>query len=264
MPVYRGKQLDGMRAACGLARDILLESSSRIEPGITTGAVDEFAAQLMRKSGCISAFLGYQQSGGTAFPGNVCISVNEEIVHGIGGPRVIQPGDIIKLDVGIIHNGWVGDNALTVPVGVVDPEILRLLKVTEEALHIAIDFAREGVLLGDLCASVDQHVSKHELAVVREFVGHGVGKKLHEPPQVPNYRPETNLPRLKAGMILAIEPMVNLGVAGIKLLDDDWTVVTADGKASSHFEHTVLITKDEPEVLTWREPSMSDNVFTFK
>ena len=163
---------------------------------------------------------------------------------------------------GIIHDGWVGDNALTVPVGAVDPEILRLLQVTEKSLHIAIGFAREGVMLGDLCASVDQHVNQHGFSVVREFVGHGVGKKLHEPPQVPNYRPETNLPRLKAGMILAIEPMVNLGGAGIKLLDDDWTVVTADGKASAHFEHTVLITSDEPEILTWRELTMSDNAST--
>ncbi len=264
MPIYRGKQLDGMRSACGLARDILLESASIIKPGVTTATVDDFAAGLMKTSGCVSAFLGYKQSGGTAFPGHVCISVNDEIVHGIGSSRIIQPGDIIKLDVGIIHNGWVGDNALTVPVGAVDPEIERLLRVTEESLHIAIGHAREGEMLGDLCASVEKHVSKNQFAVVREFVGHGVGKKLHEPPQVPNYRPATNLPRLKAGMILAIEPMVNLGVPGIKLLDDDWTVVTADGKASSHFEHTVLITPDEPEVLTWRKPSMIDDVFTFK
>ena len=262
MPIYSGKQLDGMRAACALARDILLEAASEIQPGVTTGKVDAFAAELMSKSGCRSAFLGYQQRGGAAFPGNVCISVNDEIVHGIGGSRVIQPGDIIKLDVGIISEGWVGDNALTVPVGDVAPETQRLLQVTEESLHIAIDHAREGVMLGDLCASVNRYVSKHGFSVVREFVGHGVGKKLHEPPQVPNYRPETNRPRLKAGMILAIEPMVNLGMAGIKLLDDDWTVVTADGKVSAHFEHTVLITPEEPEILTWRERTMSGNPVT--
>ncbi|MFP6873446.1 MAG: type I methionyl aminopeptidase [Verrucomicrobiales bacterium] len=256
MPIYCGKQLDGMRAACALARDILLETVTEIQPGVTTGKVDEFAAELMCKSGCRSAFLGYQQKGGTAFPGNVCISVNDGIVHGIGGPRVIQPGDIIKLDVGIISDGWVGDNALTVPVGDVSPETQRLLQVTEESLHIAIGYAREGVMLGDLCASVDRHVREHGFSVVREFVGHGVGRKLHESPQVPNYRPATNRPRLRAGMILAIEPMVNLGVAGIKLLDDDWTVVTADGKVSAHFEHTVLITSEEPEILTWRERTM--------
>ncbi len=258
MPIYRGKQLDGMRQACGMARDILLETAARCQPGVTTGEVDAFAADLMRQKECKSAFLGYRQkNGGPAFPGNVCISVNDEIVHGIGGPRTIQPGDIIKLDVGIIKGGWVGDNALTVPVGDVGLEVEGLLRATEEALHIAIDFARDGVMLGDLCASVDRHVRAGGYTVVREFVGHGVGRKLHEPPQVPNYRPETNRPRLRAGMILAIEPMVNLGAAGIKLLDDDWTVVTADGSFSSHFEHSVLITKGDPEILTWRERSMS-------
>ncbi len=257
MPIYRGRQLDGMRVACGLARDILLESAAKCQPGATTGEVDAFAAELMRQHGCESAFLGYRQKGGApAFPGNVCISVNDEIVHGIGGPRVIQPGDIVKLDVGIIKDGWVGDNALTVPVGDIGLEVERLLRATEESLHIAIDYARDGVMLGDLCASVDRHVRAQGFTVVREFVGHGVGRKLHEPPQVPNYRPETNRPRLRAGMILAIEPMVNLGGPGIKMLDDDWTVVTADGSPSSHFEHSVLVTKGDPEILTWRERTM--------
>ena len=256
MPIYKGKQLDKMRDACGLARDILLDSADQIKPGISTGEVDEYAASLMKKKNCISAFLGYKQTNGPEFPGNVCISVNDEIVHGIGGPRVIQPGDIIKLDVGIIKDGWVGDNALTIPVGDVGRDVDQLLSATEESLHIAISFAREGVMLGDLCASIDRYVRTKGFSVVREFVGHGVGKKLHEPPQVPNYRPESNRPRLRAGMILAIEPMVNLGKAGIKMLDDDWTVVTADGKPSSHFEHTVLITKEEPEILTWRERTM--------
>ena len=157
---------------------------------------------------------------------------------------------------GIIKDGWVGDNALTVPVGNVGREIENLLIATEESLHIAISFARDGAMLGDLCASIERHVRSKGYSVVREFVGHGVGKKLHEPPQVPNYRPESNRPRLRSGMILAIEPMVNLGKAGIKMLDDDWTVVTADGGPSSHFEHTVLVTEDEPEILTWRERTM--------
>ena len=256
MPIYRGKQLDYMRAACGLARDILLESAAQIKPGVTTGEVDSYAASLMKKHDCVSAFLGYKQTNGPAFPGNVCISVNDEIVHGIGSARVIQPGDIIKLDVGIIKDGWVGDNALTVPVGNVGREIESLLMATEESLHIAISFARDGVMLGDLCASIERHVRSKGYSVVREFVGHGVGKKLHEPPQIPNYRPESNRPRLRSGMILAIEPMVNLGKAGIKMLDDDWTVVTADGGPSSHFEHTVLVTEDDPEILTWRERTM--------
>lgn len=260
MPIYKGKQLDCMRTACGIARDILLSAADHIQPGRTTGEVDAFAADLMQKNDCVSAFLGYRQKGGAAFPGHICISVNDEIVHGIGGPRVIQPSDIVKIDVGIVKNGWVGDNALTVPVGDVGHEVERLLRATEESLHIAIDHARAGQMLGDLCASVDKHVRGEGFTVVREFVGHGVGKKLHEPPQVPNYRPETNRPRLREGMILAIEPMVNQGSPAIKMLDDDWTVVTLDGKASSHFEHTVLITKDEPEILTWRERRMSSTV----
>ena len=258
MPIYRGKQLDGMRAACSLARDILLKTAEQCQPGNTTGEVDAFAADLIKQGGCRSAFLGYQQkSGGPPFPGNICISVNEEIVHGIGGSRRIQPGDVIKIDVGIHKDGWVGDNALSVPVGNVGLEIERLLRTTEHSLHLAIDFAREGVMLGDLCASVDRHVRSQGFTVVQEFVGHGVGKNLHEPPQVPNYRPSSNRPRLREGMILAIEPMVNQKAAGIRMLDDDWTVVTADGGISAHFEHTVLITKDDPEILTWRERRMS-------
>jgi methionyl aminopeptidase len=150
----------------------------------------------------------------------------------------------------------VGDNALTVPVGDVGHEVEQLLLATEESLHIAISFAREGVMLGDLCASVEKHVRTKGFTVVREFVGHGVGKNLHEPPQIPNYRPKTNRPKLRQGMILAIEPMVNMGSSGIKMLNDDWTVVTADGKQSAHFEHTVLITDGDPEILTWRERTM--------
>ncbi len=258
MPIYRGKQLDGMRAAGALARDILLASARQCQPGKTTGEVDAFAADMMRERGCTSAFLNYKQANNpTPFPGNICISVNDEIVHGIGGPRRIQPGDIVKIDVGIHYNGWVGDNALTVPVGDIGPERERLLRATEDALHIAIDYAREGVMLGDLCASVERHVVGLGFSVVEQFVGHGVGKKLHEPPQVPNYRPSNNRPRLRAGMILAIEPMVNQFGKGVRVLDDNWTVVTADGGASSHFEHTVLITKDEPEILTWRERAMT-------
>ena len=250
MPIYRGKQVESMRAACGLARDILLESAAQIKPGITTGEVDSFAADLMQKNNCKSAFLGYKQRNGPAFPGNVCISVNEEIVHGIGGPRVIQPGDIIKLDVGIIKDGWVGDNALTVPVGDVGHEVEKLLSATEESLHIAISFAREGVMLGDLCASVEKHVRTKGFTVVREFVGHGVGKNLHESPQIPNYRPETNRPKLREGMILAIEPMVNMGNYRVTMSDDGWTAMSADGSPSAHFEHTVIITKDGPEILS--------------
>ncbi len=213
--------------------------------------MDRYAAELIAAAGCKSAFLGYRK-----FPGNICISVNEEVVHGIGGPRRVQYGDIVKLDIGVIKDGWVGDNAKTVPVGIVSAEIHRLLQVTEDALELCIPFVREGKRLHDVCSAIESHVVRNGCTVVREFVGHGVGRHLHEDPQVPNYRSGPN-PKLKAGMTLAIEPMVNLGKAEVKVLGDDWTVVTADGKASAHFEHTVLVTKGEPEVLTPRAKLMS-------
>ena len=244
-----------MRAAGGLARDILLETAQAIRPGVTTGEIDAFAAELMRKNDCTSAFLNYK-----GFPGNVCISINEEVVHGIGGARPVQYGDIVKIDVGIFKDGWVGDNALTVPVGDIKPEVRKLLSITEEALHIGIDHARDGLMLGDLSNSIERHVVENGFTVVRNFVGHGVGKKLHEDPQVPNHGRKGTKPRLRAGMVLAIEPMVNLGVGATKTLSDDWTVVTQDGLPSAHYEHTVLITKGDPEILTWREPSAGLNL----
>jgi methionyl aminopeptidase len=253
VPIRKGRQLDYMRVAGGIARDVLLLCAKEVRPGVTTGEIDAFAAECIRERDAISAFLGYSSGGGPKFPGNICISVNEEVVHGIGSDRKIQFGDIVKIDVGIVKDGWVGDNALTVPAGDIDPEVYRLLYATEESLDEAIRHARAGTMLGDLCASVERKVREFDFSVVRNFVGHGVGRKLHEEPQVPNYRPKNNKPRLRAGMILAIEPMVNLGSAKIDVLDDDWTVVTADGKPSAHFEHTVLITDGDPEVLTARD-----------
>ena len=237
-----------MRRACEVARDILLKTAAEVQLGVTTAQVDRLAASEMKAMNCKSAFLGYR-----GFPGNICISINEEIVHGIGGSRVIQNGDVVKIDVGIVYDGWVGDNALTVPVGNVAPETMKLLAVTEESLHVAIEHARDGHMLGDLCASVEEHVSNFNYSVVREFVGHGVGRKLHEEPQVPNYGKKGAKPRLKAGMTLAIEPMVNLGTAKTRTLSDGWTVITQDRKPSAHYEHVVLITTGDPEVLTWRE-----------
>ena len=248
IPIRHGSQQDGIRRACGLARDILLKTADQIVAGATTKEVDRFAAAEFKTAGCTSAFLGYR-----GFPGNVCISINEEIVHGIGGPRVIQDGDIVKLDIGISFHGWIGDNALSVPVGTVSSETLHLLAATEESLHVAISHARDGEMLGTLCASVEEHVKTYGYTVVREFVGHGVGRKLHEEPQVPNYGRRGERPRLKAGMTLAIEPMVNMGSAKSRVLSDGWTAITQDRKPSAHYEHVVLITEDEPEVLTWRE-----------
>lgn len=248
IPRKHKPQQDAMRRACGMARDILLKTAEQVQAGITTLEVDRFAASEMKARGCTSAFLGYR-----GFPGNICISLNEEIVHGIGGPRVIQDGDIVKIDIGVYHDGWVGDNALTVPVGKVSKEVLRLLAATEESLHIACNHARDGEMLGTLCHSVEAHVKQYGFTVVREFVGHGVGRKLHEEPQVPNYGEKGARPRLRAGMTLAIEPMINLGVAKSRVLSDGWTAITQDKKPSAHYEHVVLVTEGEPEILTWRE-----------
>ena len=237
-----------MRQACSLAAQILDQLGTLLRPGVTTGEIDRAAGEMMNEANCKSAFLGYR-----GFPGNICISVNEEVVHGIGGNRRIQYGDVVKLDCGVVKDGWVGDTAKTVPVGAVKPEWQRLLTVTEDILDRVIPMATAGRRLGDLCAFIEEEVVANGYNVVREFVGHGVGRKLHEEPQVPNFgRPGTG-PKLKAGMTLAIEPMVNLGTAGVKTLSDGWTVITADGLPSAHFEHTILITKGEPEVLTWRQ-----------
>ena len=236
-----------MRRACEVARDILLKTAAEVQLGVTTAQVDRLAASEMKAMNCKSAFMGYR-----GFPGNICISINEEIVHGIGGSRVIQNGDVVKIDVGIVYDGWVGDNALTVPVGNVAPETMKLLAVTEESLHVAIEHARDGHMLGDLCASVEEHVTKFNYTVVREFVGHGVGRKLHEEPQVPNYGIRGQGPRLEPGIVIAIEPMVNIGTPDVTLDDDKWTVRTADGSLSAHSEHTIAITADGPRILTTR------------
>lgn len=252
IPIKTAKEIDKMRIAGKVTAEVLSRTAALIQPGITTKEIDEAAAQFIAESGGRSAFLGYH-----GFSGNICISINEEVVHGIGGPRKIQYGDIVKLDIGVIKGGWVGDTATTVPVGLIDPAVQKLLDVTEESLRIAISHAVAGGRLGDICASVEETVAAHGFTVVREFVGHGVGRKLHEEPQVPNYGKPRTGPRLKPGMTLAIEPMVNLGVCGVRILEDGWTVVTADAKPSAHFEHTVLITEGEPEILTWREKTLS-------
>jgi methionyl aminopeptidase len=251
IPIKSAKEVEKMRQACRTASEILDRVSELVRPGITTKEVDEAATTFMQEAKVRSAFLGYRL-GHRVFPGNICISLNDEVVHGIASQRRIQYGDIVKLDIGVIENGWVGDTATTVPVGIVEERIDQLLRVTENALERAIRIAREGTRLGDICAEIEDEAQRNHFSVVREFVGHGVGRKLHEEPQIPNYGKRGSGPRLKAGMTLAIEPMINLGTAAVGLLDDGWTVRTADGMPSAHFEHTVLITRDEPEILTWR------------
>ncbi|MGA8477678.1 MAG: type I methionyl aminopeptidase [Chthoniobacterales bacterium] len=252
IPIKTASEIEKMRAACRLASRILDEISSLLAPGITTREIDQAAGKLMVEAGCRSAFLGYKK-----FPGQICISLNDEVVHGIGGSRRIQYGDAVKLDIGVILDGFVGDTAATVPVGIVSEDVQRLLEVAENALYLGIEKARDGRRLGEVCAAIQDEVENHGFSVVREFVGHGVGRRLHEEPQIPNYRTPGVNAKLRAGMTLAIEPMVNLGNAAVRLLQDDWTVVTADHSPSAHFEHTILVTKGEPEILTWREKTSS-------
>jgi methionyl aminopeptidase len=245
IPLKTPAEIEKMRMAGRAAAIILDRLAKLVEPGITTGEIDRAAAEFMAELGCRSAFLGYRK-----FPGHICISVNEEVVHGIGGKRRLAYGDIVKIDTGVVLDGWIGDTATTVPCGVVDPETERLCAATKRILEGAIPFAVPWRRLGDLSHYIETEALKQGFGVVREFVGHGVGRKLHEEPQIPNYGRRGSGPKLKPGMTLAIEPMINLGVEGVRVLDDKWTVVTADGKPSAHFEHTILVTENEPEVLT--------------
>jgi methionyl aminopeptidase len=250
IPIKSAREVEKMRQACRTASEVLDQVSELVRPGISTKEVDEAAAAFMQEANVKSAFLGYRL-GHRVFPGNICISINDEVIHGIGSQRRIQYGDIVKLDIGIIQEGWVGDNATTVPVGIVDDRTERLLRTTEAALARAIAVAQAGRRLGDISAEIEDEARRNQFNVVREFVGHGVGRKLHEEPQIPNYGRRGTGPKLKPGMTLAIEPMINSGTESVILLDNGWTACTADGRPSAHFEHTVLITNDEPEILTW-------------
>ena len=248
IPIKNEREIGKMREACASAARVLDRLGSIVRPGITTGDVDKAAADFIAEEGCRSAFLGYKN-----FPGQICISVNEEVVHGIGGSRRIQYGDVVKLDVGVIKDGWVGDTAKTVPVGAINPLWSRLLAVTEDVLDRVIPMLTAGRRLGDVCAFIEDEVVANGYSVVREFVGHGVGRKLHEDPQIPNFGRRGTGPKLKPGMTLAVEPMVNMGSSVVRTLEDGWTVVTEDRAPSAHFEHTILITKAAPEIMTWRE-----------
>ncbi len=244
--IKRPHEIEKMRRAGETAALILNELAEKVAPGVTTGEIDHAASQLMSEAGVKSAFLGYRK-----FPGHICISLNEEVVHGIGGARRMAYGDVVKLDVGIIRDGWIGDTAMSVPVGLIDPDLERLLTATEQILDGAVELARPGNRIGDISFYVEDQAHKQGYSVVREFVGHGVGRQLHEDPQVPNFGKRGSGPKLKAGMTIAIEPMINMGKAKVRVLADKWTAVTEDGLPSAHFEHTVLVTDNLPEVLTW-------------
>jgi methionyl aminopeptidase len=237
-----------MRPACALAGKVLNEVAAFIKPGLTTRQIDDFAAEVIKSHGAKSAFLGYRK-----YPCQTCISVNEVVVHGLASERQVKFGDIVSLDVGVFYRGFVGDTAKTVAVGGCGVLAQRLMDVTERALYEGIGAARPGNRVMDISRAVQDYVESNDFSVVREFVGHGVGRTMHEEPQVPNFVERTSTQKLRPGMTIAIEPMVNAGLAGVKILKDGWTVVTQDGSLSAHFEHTVLITEGQPEILTCPE-----------
>jgi methionyl aminopeptidase len=239
------RDLEAMRPACVVARLVLDEVSEFIQPGVTTRQINDYSAARMKIYGSRSAFLGYRK-----FPCHVCLSVNEQVVHGLANERRVDFGDIVSLDVGILYNGFIGDTARTVAVGGCSLEAQRLMDVTERALYEGIAMAVPGNRVVDVSRAIQKYVEAYGYSVVREFVGHGVGRSMHEEPQVPNYVDGKASPRLRPGMTIAIEPMVNAGAPDVKLLKDGWTVVTKDGQLSAHFEHTVLVTESEPEILT--------------
>jgi methionyl aminopeptidase len=244
------KEIEILREANRIVANILARIGEIIRPGITTAELDKIASVMIRDSGGKAAFKGYRMSNRRPYPACICSSVNEQVVHGIPGPRILKEGDVVGVDVGVQYKGFVGDAARTYPVGVVSEDATRLLNVTEESLYRGIEQAVPGNRLQQISAAVQKHVEDNGFSVVRDFVGHGVGRKMHEPPQIPNYTGVGGNPRLQVGMTLALEPMVNQGSWRIKLLDDEWTAVTADGKLSAHFEHSIAITEDGPYILS--------------
>ena len=241
------EEIEIMRQAGGKAADVLRMMCQAVKVGITTQELDDFARDTMVSLGVKSAFLGYM-----GYPAQTCISINETVIHGIPSARKIAEGDIVSIDVGVWHMGFVGDNAKTVMVNVTDPAVRALVENTEKALTAAIAVARPGARLGDISHAVEKVANQSKLAVVREFVGHGCGRQMHEEPQIPNYGPSGRGPILKEGMVLCIEPMLNLGAHRIRTLEDGWTVVTADRKPAAHFEHMIAITATGAEILTPR------------
>jgi len=238
-------EIQRMRESGRIAACVRDKLAGWVAPGVTTRELDREAAALIESFGAKSAFLGYH-----GYPGNVCISIDSEVVHGIPGDRRIEIGQIVSLDVGVVFGGFVGDTATTVMVGVTDPEVIRLVRSTEMALAAGVAVACPGKRLGDLSHAIEDVVIRAGFSVVRDFVGHGIGRKMHEDPQIPNYGTPGRGPKLKVGMTFAIEPMVNMGGSSVEVLADGWTVRTLDQKPSAHFEHTVAIGQDGPEILT--------------
>ncbi|MGI6119683.1 MAG: type I methionyl aminopeptidase [Desulfosporosinus sp.] len=238
-------QLDRMRKVGRIVAETLALMRELAKPGITTSELDRRAEKYIRAQGAIPAFKGYN-----GFPATLCTSINEQVVHGIPGLRYLESGDIISIDCGAVLDGYFGDSAVTLPIGEVTEELQKLLRVTEESLMLGIAQAKKGNRLYDISHAVQTHVEANGFSVVRDYVGHGIGRAMHEDPQIPNFGKPGRGPRLEVGMALAIEPMVNMGTYEVQILKDHWTVVTKDGRPSAHFEHTVAITENGPEILT--------------
>ena len=244
------REISLMKDAGKIVGEVLAEMERSVREGITTAMLNKIAEKIIRRHGAEPAFLGYHN-----FPASICASVNNEVVHGIPGLRRLQEGDIISIDVGTRLKGYYGDAAATFPVGQISPQARKLIDVTRRSLQEAIDKMQAGNRLSDLSNAVQSYVEQNQFSVVRNYVGHGIGEEMHEEPQVPNFGPPGRGPVLQQGMVLAIEPMVNVGTWEVKVLKDQWTVVTADGSLSAHFEHTVALGENGPEVLTSSDPN---------
>lgn len=245
IPVKSNRDIDLMRRACKITAAARELAGGMVRPGVTTHEIDKAVHDYIVSQGAVPSFLNYN-----GYPASACISINEQVIHGIPGDRVIKEGDIVSIDVGAYIGGFHGDCAATYAAGAIDPEAQRLIDVTRQSFFEGIKYARQGYRVSDISHAVQAYVENNGFSVVRSFVGHGVGEKLHEEPEVPNFGSPGRGPRLVKGMTLAIEPMVNQGTADIKILKDRWTVITADGKLSAHYENTILITDGEPEILT--------------
>jgi len=242
------EEIEKIKTSCQIVAEVLEELSSMVRPGVRTKELDKAAEESVRAKGATPAFKGYQ-----GFPATLCTSVNEEVVHGIPSDRVLKEGDIVSIDCGVLHDGFYGDSAITVAVGEIAPETRDLMEVTKKSLEYGIEQAKAGNRVSDISRAVQQHAEKNNYSIVRSFVGHGIGKELHEDPQIPNYVIPGESPKLEPGMVLAIEPMVSAGTHEVLVAKDGWTAYTKDRRLSAHYEHTVAILKDETLVLTQRE-----------
>lgn len=248
--IKNAQEIDGIRKSCQIVAEVLNLLGSMIKPGITTKMLDEVAEDFIKSKGGIPAFKGYSQAGSFNYPASICASIDNAVVHGIPNNEELKEGQIISIDVGVQLNGYFGDAARTFAVGKVSELKKKLMKVTEEALYKGINQAKNGNRVSDISRAIQTYVESNGFSIVRELTGHGVGRYLHEDPSIPNYVVSGPSPRLREGMTIAIEPMVNAGTYRVRTLRDGWTIVTEDGQPSAHFEHTILITKNEPEILT--------------